>query len=51
MKDAIKASNPSWKEGQPFNVKALDSVTRTGVENRLVSDGVNLSRKNYSFFA
>ncbi|MBO4913623.1 MAG: DUF3879 family protein [Oscillospiraceae bacterium] len=51
MKDAIKASNPSWKEGQPFNAKALDSVTRTGVENRLVSDGVNLSRRNYSFFA
>ena len=51
MTDAIKASNPSWKEGQPVNAKLLDSVTRTGVENRLVSDGVNLSRKKYSFFA
>lgn len=51
MTDAVKASNPSWKEGQPFNRKALDSVTREGVEKRLVSDGVNLSRKKYSFFA
>lgn len=51
MTDAIKASNPSWKEGQPFNAKALDSVTRTGVESRLVSDGANLSRKKYSFLA
>ena len=51
MTDAIKAANPSWKEGQPFNKKALDSVTREGVEKRLVSDGVNLSRKKYSFFA
>ena len=51
MTDAIKASNPSWKEGQPVNAKLLDGVTRTGVENRLVSDGVNLSRKKYSFFA
>lgn len=51
MTDAVKASNPSWKEGQPFNKKALDSVTREGVEKRLVSDGVNLSRKKYSFFA
>ena len=51
MTDAIKASNPSWKEGQPFNAKNLDSVTRTGVESRLVSDGANLSRRKYSFLA
>ena len=51
MTDAVKAANPSWKEGQPFNKKALDSVTREGVEMRIVSDGVNLSRKKYSFFA
>ena len=51
MTDAVKAANPSWKEGQPFNKKALDSVTREVVEKRLVSDGVNLSRKKYSFFA
>ena len=51
MTDAIKASDPSWKAGQPFDQKALDSVTREGVESRLVSDGVSLSRKKYSFFA
>lgn len=33
---AVKAANPGWKNGDPFDAKILDSVTRESVEASLV---------------
>ena len=34
--DAVKAANPNWKQGDPFDSSILDSVTRESVESNLV---------------
>ena len=51
LTEAVKAADPSWDYGKPFDKKVLDSVTREDVESRLVSDGVNLSKKKVDFYA
>ena len=51
LTEAVKAADPLWDYGKPFDKKVLDSVTREDVESRLVSDGVNLSKKKVDFYA
>jgi len=36
MYAAVKAANPNWQPGQPFDSSILDSVTRELVESNLV---------------
>lgn len=37
--NAVKAADPDWKIGQPFDTSILDSVTRESVEANLVQRG------------
>ena len=39
MYAAVKAANPDWEPGQPFDSSILDSVTRESVESSLVQSG------------
>lgn len=39
MYAAVKAANPNWQPGQPFDSSILDSVTRELVESNLVQSG------------
>ena len=39
MYAAVKAANPKWEPGQPFDPSILDSVTRESVESTLVKSG------------
>lgn len=39
MYAAVKAANPKWEPGQPFDPGILDSVTRESVESTLVKSG------------
>lgn len=39
MYAAVKAANPKWEPGQPFDLSILDSVTRESVESTLVKSG------------
>lgn len=34
--NAVKASNPNWQIGQPFDASVLDNVTRESIESSLV---------------
>lgn len=47
---AVKAANPNWKNGQPFDASVLDGITRESIESTLVKSGNTLVRKgvNYS---
>ena len=47
---AIKAVNPNWKNGDPFDASILDSITRESIESTLVQSRNTLVRKgiNYS---
>lgn len=47
---AVKAANPNWKNGDPFDASILNSITRESVESTLVQSGNTLVRKgvNYS---
>ena len=47
---AVKAANPNWKNGDPFDASILDSITRESVESTLVKSGNTLKRTgvNYS---
>lgn len=45
MYAAVKAANPKWEPGQPFDPSILDSVTRESVESHLVKSGNTLVKK------
>lgn len=51
--DAVKAADPSWELGQPFDRRVLDSVTRENVDNTLVvgngAYGQEFVRKGVSY--
>ena len=42
---AVRAVNPNWKNGDPFDAGILDSVTRESVESQLVVSGNTLAKK------
>ena len=46
---AVKAANPNWKKGNPFDASILDNVTRESVESTLVKSGNTLSRKGIDY--
>lgn len=37
--DAVKAEDPNWELGKPFNKSILDKVTRESVESTLIQSG------------
>lgn len=45
MYAAVKAANPNWQPGQPFDPSILDSVTRQSVESTLVKSGNTLVKR------
>ena len=45
---AVRAANPNWKNGDPFDESILDSVTRESVESRLTVSGSTLVKKSSS---
>ena len=47
--DAVKAANPNWKQGQPFDSSILDSVTRESVERNVVQNGNQFVRKSIDY--
>lgn len=48
MYAAVKAANPKWQPGQPFDPRILDSVTRESVESTLVQSGNTFVKKSSS---
>lgn len=46
---AVKAANPNWKNGDPFDASILDGITRESVENTLVRSGNTLKRKGIDY--
>ena len=48
MYAAVKAANPKWQPGQPFDPGTLDSVTRESVESTLVQSGNTFVKKSSS---
>lgn len=46
MYAAVKAANPNWQPGQPFDSSILDSVTRESVESTLVKSGNTLVKRS-----
>lgn len=46
MYAAVKAANPNWKPGQPFDSNILDNVTRESVESTLAESGNKIVRKS-----
>ena len=48
MYAAVKAANPNWQPGQPFDSSILDSVTRESVESTLMKSGNTLVKKTSS---
>jgi len=46
---AVKAANPNWKNGDPFDASILDGITRESVENTLVRSGNTLKRKSIDY--
>lgn len=49
MYAAVKAANPDWKPGQPFDSSILDSVTRELAESNLVQSGNQFVRKSIDY--
>ena len=45
MYAAVKAANPKWEPGQPFDPRILDNVTRESVESTLRKSGNTLVKK------
>ena len=43
---AVRAANPNWKNGDPFDAGIVDSVTRESVESRLTVSGSTLVKKS-----
>lgn len=48
MYAAVKAANPNWQPGQPFDSGILDSVTRESVESQFVKSGNTFVKKTSS---
>lgn len=46
MYAAVKATNPNWKLGQPFDASILDHVTRASVESTLEKSGDTFVKKS-----
>ena len=46
MYHAVKAADPNWQIGHPFDPSILDNVTRESVEATLVQSGNTLVRKS-----
>lgn len=46
MYDAVKAADPEWKLGKPFDTSILDKITREGVDKTLVKANNGLVRKS-----
>lgn len=46
---AVKAANPNWKNGDPFDASILNSITRESVESTLVQSGNTLTRKGVDY--
>ena len=49
MYEAVKAANPNWQPGQPFDSSILDSVTRELVESNLVQSGNQFVRRSIDY--
>lgn len=49
MYAAVKAANPNWQPGQPFDSSILDSVTRELVESNLVQSGNQFVRRSIDY--
>ena len=45
MYAAVRAANPKWEPGQPFDPGILDSITRESVESTLMKSGNTLVKK------
>ncbi len=45
MYAAVKAANPKWEPGRPFDPGILDSVTRESVERTLMKSGNTFVKK------
>ena len=43
---AVRAVNPNWKNGDPFDASILDSVTRESVESQLTKSGNTLVKRS-----
>ena len=43
---AVRAVNPNWKNGDPFDASILDSVTRESVESTLMKSGNTLVKRS-----
>lgn len=46
---AVKAADPNWEAGQPFDTKILDSITREDIEKNLVQSGNRLVKKSVDY--
>jgi hypothetical protein len=46
---AVKAANPDWKNGDPFDASILDGITRESIESTLVQSGNTLTRKGVDY--
>lgn len=47
--DAVKAADPTWKEGKPIPDGVLDGITRESIEKNLVRSGSNLVRRSVDY--
>lgn len=45
FKDAVKAADPTWKEGKPISAGVLDNITRESVEAALTQSNGNLVKR------
>ena len=48
FKDAVKAADPTWKEGKPIPEGVLDKITRESVEAALTQSNGKLVKKGFS---
>ena len=48
MYAAVKAANPKWEPGQPFDPSILDGITRESVESQLAKSGNTFVKKSSS---
>lgn len=49
LSTAVKAVNPNWKNGDPFDASILDGITRESIESTLVQSGNTLVRKGVQY--
>ena len=48
FKDAVKAADPTWKEGKPITAGVLDKITREHVEAALTQSDGKLVKKGFN---